>query len=314
MPIKIIRSIKKVPMDAKDAVVTIGNFDGMHLGHLALIEKVVKKAKSLGRKSIVITFYPHPGDFFAKKKNVVKLTQFHEKVALLENWGVDYVVFIKFNQRIASMPAPQFVEKVLHEALSVKHIILGEDFQFGYQRKGNIALLKGLSEQYGFTIDAITLSDLNGERISSTRIRKALEEGDLVLAKKMLGRPYTFTGRIQYGDALGRKLGFPTTNFGWRGPRAISGIYLVKVYGIDPLPIVGVASSGTRPTINGTKPLLEVHLLDFDNEIYGKRVTIEFIKKIRDEMTFKDLDALREHIAMDVEIAKSYFYGKKEND
>lgn len=309
MPIHILRSLQ-VPSFARDSVVTLGNFDGMHIGHQALLKQTVTIAKELKRASVAITFYPHPVEYFTGKQAYVRLSSFRDKVLMMQALGIDYLIFLKFNQELVNQTAEQFVNSVLFSALHAQYVVIGGDFRFGHERQGDVAYLKALAPTYQFIVKCMPQYDYKGMRVSSTRVRKALLNGHLDLASHLLGRPYAVTGHVQYGDALGRQLGFPTINLAWRNAPPLTGIYTVLVHGIDKRPIQGVASSGTRPTVNGTKPLLEVHLLNFDREIYGKLVTVEFCHKLREEERFATLVALKEHIARDVIKAKEYFEGK----
>lgn len=310
MSICVIRSLSAIPCEAKQGVVTLGNFDGVHIGHQLLLERTVEIARKTDSPSIVVTFHPHPVEYFSGKKTLPRLSFMREKALMMQQVGIDYLIVIPFNQVVASKPANDFIRDVLHEALSVKHIVIGDNFRFGHKRQGDVALLKALSSLDGFSVEAMPQRVYQGTRVSSTSVREALKCGDLVRASHLLGRAYTVSGHVQYGKALGRKLGFRTLNLAWRGEPPLMGIYTVWVHGVAKTPLPGVASSGTRPTIDGTQPLLEVHLLDFDQLIYGKRVTVEFCHKLRDEEYFESLDALTAQIAVDVLQAKAYFMGK----
>lgn len=311
MAIKIIRTIKVAPPDVQGGVVALGNFDGVHMGHQALLQRAVTIAKKINKPSVVLTFNPHPAEWFGDKKSFVRLSTLHDKVAVMQQLGIDYLIFIKFNQYLANQEAGQFVSSVLNEALHAKYIVIGDDFRFGYKRQGDVAYLKSLEAEYHFTVEALPQYDYQGERVSSTRVRSALGQGNLALAMQLLGRPFVISGRVQYGDAIGRTLGFPTINLPWRHTPSVAGIFTVKVHGLASSPIFGVASSGTRPAVGGSKPILEVHLLDFDRMVYGECVTVEFCHKLRDEWHFANLDALKAQIALDVAVARAYFTGKQ---
>ena len=269
MSIQLFRSVQCVPARFRGPVVTLGNFDGMHLGHQALLKKTVHVAKERQIPSVVISFYPHPGQFFSQNKSFTRLSTIYDKVLGMEACQVDCLVLIRFNQSIAAMSADQFVQTVLHDALQVKQVVIGDDFHFGYKREGDVAFLKSVGEKYHFTVESMPRYDYAGSRVSSSRVREALNQGGLALASALLGHHYTVTAHVQYGDALGRRLGFPTINLRWRGVPPLTGVYTVRVHGIAATPLHGVASSGTRPTVDGTYPLLEVHLFDFDQMIYG---------------------------------------------
>jgi riboflavin kinase/FMN adenylyltransferase len=291
-------------------VVTIGNFDGVHIGHQALIKQVVQEAKKRQLPSLVITFEPHPFEFFAKGRSTIpRLTRWREKWNILSDYDIDYMVILKFTQALANKTANDFVRDILIQALQLNHLVVGDDFQFGYQRQGNIQLLQKMSATWNFTVEAMPTTKWEGERVSSTRIRQALIYANHTIANHLLGRPYSMIGKVSHGDKLGRKLGFPTLNILLHRQLApLQGIYVVYVKGIADFPWPGVASIGSRPTINdGKRSLLEVHLFDFNQEIYGQTVEVIFCEKLRDEVAYPTLELLKEQIAKDVEIGKRYF-------
>lgn len=301
--------LSSVALKHQGAVVTIGNFDGVHTGHKRLIKKLITIAKGRSLPSLVITFEPHPLEFF-KRNNVTvpRLTSLKEKCLALKLCGVDYVLVLPFKKKLADMKAFDFVQKILVDTLKVSHILMGEDFHFGYKRAGNTALLETLGKKLGFSVETFPSYFIQEERVSSTRIREALAEGDHALAKLLLGGPYIMMGKVGYGDRLGRKLGFPTANISLRGTLSpLSGVYTVLVKGIDKNPLPGVASVGTRPTVDGKKTVLEVHLLHFNRNIYGQSICVEFCTKIRGQQRFESLAKLSEAITKDVEVAMQYF-------
>lgn len=308
---QLIRGLYNVAPQHKAGVVTIGNFDGVHQGHQALITRVKERAKALHVPSIVITFEPLPKEYFAKLENsssLPRLTRWREKFIALAQTGIDYVLVLPFHQQFAAWRAEEFIQNVLVDHLAIEHVIIGDDFRFGFQREGDFAFLNNAGLRYGFTTEEMPSVILDGMRVSSTLIRDALEKGDQALAEHGLGRPYAMQGRVVHGDKLGRQLGFPTANINLHRNKApVQGIYTVRVHGIEKQALPGVANIGIRPTVGGTKPLLEVYLFDFDRDIYGKHVSIEFCKKLRDEKHYKDLALLKEAIAKDVEMAKEYF-------
>jgi riboflavin kinase/FMN adenylyltransferase len=317
MSTKLIRALTPITALPQQAVATIGNFDGVHIGHQALLKRVVEKAVLYNLPSLVITFEPHPYEFFAQEKlKIARLTKCREKWVELNRNNIDNVIFLKFNQEVAKKRARQFIEEILYRALHIKHLVVGDDFQFGYQREGNVKLLQEMGKDCQFTVESLSAITIMNERVSSTRIRQALEADDLKLAEHLLGRPYSMIGKIQHGDKLGRKLGFPTLNIALqRRLTPIHGVYIVYVKGIADYLLPGVASIGSRPTINSNsnsnsnhqKIVLEVHLLDFNKEIYGQLVEVVFCKKIREEETYPTLDLLKEQIAKDVELGREYF-------
>lgn len=311
MPTTLIRSLYNIKPEHAGGVIAIGNFDGVHLGHQQLISEVVGKARKLHAPSIVMTFEPHPFEFFLGKNcPIPRITRLREKFLALADLGVDYVIIIKFNQQVANISASHFVEMIYH-ALHPKQIIIGDDFRFGHKRQGDVELLNKMGKELGFTVENIPTRMIEGSRVSSTRVRAALKEGQLELVKKLLGRPYTMLGRIRGGQQLGRKLGFPTANIALhRHLTPVMGIFTVCVDGLNEKPEPGVASVGIRPTMGGTEALLEVHLLDFHRNIYGLSVSVEFCKKLRDEICFPNLETLKEQIAKDVALANEFFKEK----
>lgn len=309
MNTKLIRSTYNLTPREQGGVLTIGNFDGVHLGHQALVRKVVDKAAALGAPALIVTFEPHAFEFFGRENlTIPRLTRLREKFTALAELKPDGVLILPFNQEIANISAEDFVGEILHKQLRPKHIIIGDDFRFGHQRQGDFNLLKQKGEQLGFTVEAMESVLLNDERVSSTLVRKALQCGDHALVQRLLGRPYTMQGRVRRGDQLGRKLGFPTLNiYLHRKLTPVSGVYTVLVHGLADQPLAGAANVGTRPTIDGTRTLLEVHLLDFNQDIYGRYVRVEFCSKLREEEKYPSLEILSQAIAKDVEDTRQYF-------
>lgn len=309
MPAKLIRSLYNIKPEQQGGVVTIGNFDGVHLGHQALIRRAVDKAKELGVKTTVMTFEPHPFEFFAGDAvTIPRITRLREKFAALRRYGVDYVLIMPFDQLVASKSAGDFVHDILYQQLQARHIVVGDDFQFGHKRQGDFRLLAELGERYGYGAEFMPTLKVDGERVSSTLVRKLLQEGDHALTEKLLGRPYTMQGRVRPGEQLGRQWGYPTANiYLHRKLSPISGIYTVLVHGLADHAWPAVAYLGVRPTLNGTRTLLEVHLLDFDQEIYGRYVEVQFCRKLRDDKRFETVDLLKEQIAIDVAESREYF-------
>lgn len=309
MTTELIRSLYNIKPKHQGGVITIGNYDGVHVGHQKLIKEAVTKACAMNAPSLVVTFEPHPFEFFeSQEKRIPRITRLREKVYFLSQCGVDYILILPFNHQLAKTSAREFVTSILYEKLKINEVIVGNDFHFGYQREGDIHLLETLGKQFHFTVETVEMVSIGNERVSSTRIRKALAEGDHSLVKAMLGHPYTMLGRVRGGDQLGRLLGFPTANiYLHRKLTPIQGVYTVYVHGVGEDPWPGVANIGTRPTVDGTRSLLEVHLLNFQENIYGRDVRVEFCEKLRDEVRFSNLDELKEHIRKDVLSARHYF-------
>lgn len=300
----------------RDCVATIGNFDGLHRGHQAVLGRLVDKARELGLPSTVVTFEPYPLEFFRPEQRPARLTSFREKLELLPASGVDRVLCLRFNARLAQMPAEAFVQRILVDGLAVNSLSVGDDFRFGHRRAGDITLLRDTGRQHGFDVEVMETLVEDGERVSSTRIRGLLDRGDLDGARQLLGRRYRLAGRIVTGDGRGRQLGFPTANVDLHRRAGfedgshcapLSGVFAVEVHGLDAAPLPGVANIGVRPTVGGRRCLLEVHLFDFDRDIYGRHVQVEFRARLREEKRFESLQALCAQIDRDVAEARACF-------
>lgn len=283
----------------------IGNFDGMHLGHQALLKKLTQTAQALNLTSAVMTFEPHPREFFTPESAPTRLSSLREKLEFFEEAGVERVYVCHFNQRFAKVTAEEFMQNILRDSLNVQAVLVGDDFRFGAKRAGSIRDF--INAKFNLiSLPQVNLVDANSnvERVSSTRVRSALAVGELQQAAALLGRPYSVSGKVVHGAKLGRQLGFPTANVHMRHERpALTGVYAVKLDGLN-----GVANLGVRPTIAGLpKLLLEVHVIDFNGDLYGKHVHVQFLRKIRTEMKFGSLDALKAQIAADVEVARDFF-------
>lgn len=302
---EIIRDRRNLRPRHRGTAATIGNFDGVHVGHQAILSELRKQALMRGVPPVVVTFEPTPREYFAPREAPARLTAFREKYEMLDYHGVAGMLVLRFDAELAALPAERFIEEILVEGLGIEYLVIGDDFRFGKGRAGDFGMLRAAGERHGFDVAATPTQTLGGERVSSTRVRKALADGDLALARELLGRMFRMCGRVTHGDRIGRELGYPTANL-YRGPRPlpVHGIFLVRVYGLDGEPLYGVASVGTRPTIDGKRKLLEVHLFDFAREIYGEFIEVEFLEKLREEERFPDLDALREQIRLDVNEAK----------
>lgn len=304
---ELIRGLHNLREKHRGCVATIGNFDGVHLGHRQVLAQVKAKAQELGLPSVVITFEPQPREFFAGDKAPPRLTRFSEKYRLLQAEGMDRHLCLTFNERLRSMTAEQFVEELLLRGLAVEHFVVGDDFRFGCDRSGDYEMLRQAGERYGFTVVNTETFLSEEERVSSTRLRHVLEANDLATSAALLGRPYTVSGRVMHGQKLGRQLGVPTANVRMhRFPCPLRGVYAVEVTG-QTLKAQGVCNVGLRPTVCGQQPVLETHLFDFDKDIYGQLLTVEFKQFIREERKFDGIDQLKEQIFKDIEEVRAYF-------
>ena len=290
------------------SVVTIGNFDGVHCGHQTILQRVLTISKTQYLASVVMFFEPQPQEFFAPHKAPPRLMDWRDKFEALRDLGIDYVLLIKFDAQFRGLTAHAFVEKVLL-AVNCQHLVIGDDFRFGCDRSGDFAFLQHAGQQSGFKVESTPTITNESQRISSTRIRQAIQEADFALAHTLLGRPYTIAGHIKHGDKIGRTLDFPTANLGLnRHVSPVAGIYAVKVWGLtSDKPLLGAANVGTRPAVGGTENRIEVHILDFSGDIYGRRIRVQFCHKLRDETNFPSLDALKVAIARDVVATRQYF-------
>jgi riboflavin kinase/FMN adenylyltransferase len=301
---EIIHGIYSLKPRHRGCVLTVGNFDGVHHGHQMVLAHLFAKSQELGVPSMLLTFEPQPREFFAGAKVPARLTRFREKITLLCKTELDRVLCHPFNERTRNTSAEWVVDVLLKELLAIRYIVVGDDFRFGRDQAGDYNMLQEAGERYGFGVSHIGTLTFEHERISSSRIRDALAEGDFELAEKLLGHPYFIMGRVVYGRQLGRQLGVPTANIRLQRYRAaLEGVYAVKVQGLDE-EYNGVANIGVRPTVDGKEPLLEVHLFDFDADIYGRLLTVQFVRKIRDERAFDGLDALKAQIHSDIDQAR----------
>ena len=292
---------------------TIGNFDGVHRGHQALLKKLVQTAKAQNLQSCVMTFEPHPIEYFAPEKAPTRILSLRDKLKALASVGIDQVLVVHFNQHFANLSPDEFVKTILVQGLQVKSILIGDDFHYGAKRAGNFSSLQAAGKDNGFSVERMDTLLESNERISSSAIRKALEQGHLEQARQLLGRPYLLSGHVLHGQKLGRTLGFPTLNISLanklhRRKPAAEGIFIAQVHGLSDNPLPAVASLGQRPTVDDSgRYLLEVHIFNFNQSVYGKLVQIELIEKIRDEAKYNDLEALQNAIWQDALAAKNYF-------
>ncbi len=290
-------------------VATIGNFDGVHLGHRRVIDSLAEEGRRLGLPTAVLLFEPQPREFFDPDSAPARLTRLREKVMALARLPIDQVLLLRFNRDLANLPAEQFVRRILVDRVNVRYLVVGDDFRFGRLRSGDFSYLRQAGEKYGFTVQDTESVIVDGERISSTLIRNALLAGRLDLAERFLGRPYSMCGRVIPGNQRGRQLGFPTANIAVaRKIAPLHGVFAVTMRGLGELPLPGVANIGSRPTVSGGRQLLlEAHLLDFDQDIYRRRLEVCFHQKLRDERKFADLHALRDQIERDARAARDFF-------
>ena len=304
---QLIRGIHNIRSEHTGCVLTIGNFDGVHLGHVAVLEGLKKDAQQYALPSTVMIFEPQPQEFFAKDKAPARLTRLREKLALLEKQGVDRVICVNFNKDFASMDAAKFVCQVLINKLGVKALTVGDDFKFGKNRQGDFEMLSRIGAEFDMHVKSTASLRRDNCRVSSTLIRASLAEGDLNSARRMLGHTYAISGRVIHGWKKGRELGFRTANIALkRKVIPVQGVFAVKVF-LQERTLNGVANVGTKPTLNGTQALLEVHIFDFDEDVYGRFLKVELIKKLRDEKKFETLMQLTEQIASDVADAQQCF-------
>lgn len=304
--LRLFRDIDGPALCPSGSVVCIGAFDGLHLGHRALIGAAAASARVRGLPLVGLSFEPLPREFFGRADPPPRLVLPRGKVEGLAALGCNAVGLLRFNAAMAAMTPQAFIERALQQRLTAREVWVGQDFHFGHRRAGDLAMLKAVGVEAGFTTHSIDDVTLDGERVSSSRIRAALVSGELDQAARLLGRPYAISGKVVRGAKLGRKLGYPTANvrFGGKVP-ALSGIYATRVHGIGDRVWPSVSSVGTRPTVNGREPLLEAHLFDFDADLYGRRIEVEFVAKLREELKFDDLDTMVEQIHRDAEAARA---------
>jgi riboflavin kinase/FMN adenylyltransferase len=309
---QVIRGLHNCRKQHQNGVLTIGNFDGLHLGHQKIFEQLHAEAKLLDTHGCLMTFEPLPREYFARNDTTARLMNRVEKMRTLNSFkpGVrpDYLLFLNFNQALASMSAGDFIEKILIDKLKIKAVIIGDDFRFGCDRKGDFALLQKYGKKYQFSVISIASHLIDERRVSSTLVRDALSNNQLDDADKMLGRRYTICGHVNHGEKRGRTIGFPTANIHLRRPETpLHGVYSVTMHSLKHGDIAGIANVGRRPTVDGKHVQLEVHLFDFDKSIYGEQICVSFQHKIRDEKKFESFDDLKQQIKKDCEQAKNGF-------
>jgi len=294
------------PAAARPNAVTIGNFDGVHLGHQAMLARLTARAAAVGGLPTVLTFEPHPREIFTPQDAPTRLTSLREKLEILKGLGVAHVHVCRFSKEFAALSPEEFVRRILVDGLKARYVLVGDDFRFGAKRAGDFDMLMVYGEKYGFQAEAMHTVEAAGQRASSTAVREALAAGDMAGAAQLLGRPYSISGRVVGGDQLGRKIGFPTANIQLKHNRPpVKGVFAVRVQGLEKPDWAGVANLGTRPSVhpNGN-PTLEVHVFGLDREVYGEHLRVEFLHKLRDEAKFPSFDALVEQIGRDAAQAR----------
>lgn len=303
----IIRGIPNIRAEHRGNVVTLGNFDGVHKGHQRLLEHLQQHSAEQGVPSLLITFEPQPREFFAGASVPPRLTRLREKVELLRRQGLDRLLLLPFNEHTARLEAGWITDNLLHQLLDARYVMVGDDFRFGHERQGNFEFMQAAGQRHGFAVGQTSTLMSGEERISSSRIRRVLSEGDFTSARALLGHEYFIMGRVVYGRQLGRQLGVPTANIRLqRYKAALEGVYCVTVDGVDGQTYQGIANIGVRPTVDGKEPLLEVHLFDYAGDLYNTLLTVTFKHKLRDERAFDGLAALKSQIETDIQQARQW--------
>jgi riboflavin kinase/FMN adenylyltransferase len=297
---ELIRGVDNLRACHRGSVVTIGNYDGVHRGHQAMLTAVTARARELRLPATVVTFEPSPREFFEGSRAPARLMRLREKAEALALYGIDRIVVLRFDERLRTMTAQAFEQQLLHDGLGARHVVVGHDFHYASKRAGTIETLSAAGRRLGFSLEEVEPFLIDGERVSSSLVREALGSGQLDRAAMLLGRPYRMTGRVRRGQQLGRTLGYPTANLALhRKVVPLWGIFAVRVFGPGLAGHPAVVSLGTRPTINGVDPLLEVHVFDFDGDLYGKYLSVDFVRRLRDEKKFESLAALVEQMHVD---------------
>ena len=302
---ELVRGLANLRDPHRGSVVTIGNYDGVHRGHQHMLATVTGRARELGLPATVVTFEPTPREYFEGDSAPARLMRLREKLEALPLYGVDRVVVLRFDRRMQAMGADEFVERLLVRGLGARHVVVGHDFHYARRREGNIDTLRAAGTRHGYAVEEVGRFLVDGERVSSSLVREALGRGDLARAGLLLGRPYRMAGRVRRGQQLGRRLGYPTANLALhRKVVPLWGVFAVRVSGAGLVDHPAVASLGTRPTIDGTEPLLEVHVFDHDGDLYGRYLDVDFVRRLRDERRFESLDSLVEQMHRDAAEAR----------
>jgi riboflavin kinase/FMN adenylyltransferase len=302
---ELIRGLHNLRPRHRGCVLTVGAFDGVHRGHQEMIRILRAKGAQYGLPAVALSFEPTPREYFARGTPPARLTRFRERFEAFARYGLDRFVCLQFNERIRAMRRDEFIERVLVQGLGVRHMVVGHDFRFARDNDGNVATLLEAGPRYGFEVTEVPPFEIDGERVSSSLIRQALDVGDMVRAQKLLGRPYRITGKVVDGQKLGRKLGFPTANLRLhRRATPLAGVFAVRVSGAGLEKAPGVANLGTRPAVNGKELLLEAHVFDFAADLYRQYLHVDFIDRLRDELWFPSMDALVEQMHKDASQAR----------
>ena len=303
---ELIRGETNLRAEHRGCVATIGNFDGVHLGHQLILDRLKAAASEHGLPSVVVLFEPQSAEYFAKGEVPPRLTRLREKFALLKACGVDRLLVLRFDDRLAALSAAQFTERLLVRGLAIRSLVVGNDFKFGSKREGHFEMLRTFGERYGFDVSRAEPYVVDGHRVSSSRIRSFLLAGDVENATRLLGHRYSMSGRVVHGGKRGRDIGFPTINVNLHRLRApLNGIYAAEVRGLADGPLSAVAYIGTRSLIGDPNYILEAHVFDYDDDCYGRYISVDFVQNVRDEMHFESFEALREQIARDCEVARA---------
>ena len=302
---ELVRGLQNISKAARGCVLTVGNYDGVHLGHQQMIGALKRRALELDAPATVLVFEPSSKEFIDPDSAPPRLTRWREKFNVLATLGVDRLVTLRFDEHMRAMTPESFVDELIVGSLGARHVVVGDDFRYGSNAGGTIETLRAAGRARGFGVEQMPPFEIEGVRVSSTAVRERLERADYFGAARLLGRRYRMSGRVTQGKRLGRTLGFPTANLRLlRRKSPMCGVLAVRVHGIEPQPLGGVASLGTRPTVNGSEPLLEVHVFDFSGDLYGRLIEVEFIAKLRDEVKFDSLDSMVMQMKIDAEVAR----------
>ncbi len=302
-----IRGLHNLAPRYRGCVASIGNFDGMHRGHQAVIERLRAEGARQRLPVLLMTFEPQPQEYFHPQQAPARLMRIGDKCIAAAQYSVDRLLCMRFDADLANLSARDFVDDILVARLGIKHLVIGDDFRFGKNRAGDFNMLVDAGRRAGFGVESMPRVDIDGARVSSSRIREALAAGELDSAERLLGRRYRISGRVMHGDRRGRTIGVPTANVALRRRvLPLRGVFIVSVHGVDARPVMGVANIGTRPTVDGQRALLEVHLFDFKREIYRQRIDVDFLHKLRDEQRFASFAELKQRIVTDIDEARSW--------